>query len=196
MVEIAFCGINFIDTYQRTGLYKLPEFPAILGREASGTVIAIPEAENSTEISVGDLVCFACSNSGAYAEIALVPLSKLVRIPSFMHNRLDVAGGLPLQGMTAHYLTHDVFRIKSGDWVLIHAGAGGTGSFLIQMAKRLNARVITTVGSAEKAALALENGANHVILYKNECFQERVYDITGGKGVHVAYGKFSNTLLM
>ncbi len=180
-VKIEAAGLNFIDIYHRTGLYSVP-LPTVLGMEAAGTVDAVgPEV---TGLKPGDRVAYAMQ-LGAYAEYAIVPVGKLVLVP----DRVDThqAAAVMLQGMTAHYLSHSTYRIQDGDTVLIHAAAGGVGQLLVQMAKRRGARVIGTVSTQEKARLAAEAGADHVILYTQTDFEEEVRQFTGGAGLEVVY---------
>lgn len=187
LVRIARAGINFIDVYMRSGIYarsdtyKTP-LPMTLGMEGAGVVEAV--GEGVAEWSPGDRVAY-CLARGSYAEYAVVPAWRLVPVPDEVG--FDQATALMLQGSTAHYLTHSAFRIEPGHVCLVHAGAGGVGQILIQLAKRRGATVITTVGSAEKSAIARSRGADHTIEYRRENFRERVREITGGEGVHVAY---------
>lgn len=181
LVKVAAAGVNFIDTYHRTGLYKVA-LPFIFGGEGAGTVESL--GEGVTGFAKGDRVAWAM-NLGAYAEYAAVPAARLVKIPEgidFIH-----AAAALLQGMTAHYLTHSTFALKPGDTALIHASAGGTGLLLVQMAKRLGARVIGTAGTEAKAALAREAGADEVVLYTREDFTAAAKKFTGGRGVDVVY---------
>ncbi len=179
LVRVEAVGVNFIDIYQRRGLYPL-ELPVALGQEAAGVVEAVgPEVQ---EVRPGDRVVFS-NVQGAYAEYVLAPAWRLVPIPDGVTS--EQAAAVLLQGMTAHYLTHSTYPIKPGDVVLIHAAAGGTGQLLVQMAKRRGARVIGTVSTEEKAELAREAGADHVIFYHE--FQNEVKRLTDGQGVHVVY---------
>lgn len=188
LVQIEACGVNFIDVYQREGRYKVP-LPFVPGQEAAGTVIALgPETGDS--VKVGDRVAW-CHVMGTYAEFCAVPLSKLIAIPEGISTKQ--AAGAMLQGMTAHYLAHSTYAIRPGDDVLIHAGAGGVGLLLIQMAKRLGARVMTTVSTEEKAALARHAGADEMILYTKEDFSAKVHELTGGRGVPVVYDSVGKT---
>lgn len=181
LVKVAYSGVNFIDTYHRSGLYKLPT-PAILGSEASGTVEAVGEGVKG--FKPGDRVAYAMSR-GSYAEYHSVPASMLVQVPASVE--LDVAAAVMLQGMTAHYLTHSTFELKPGHTCLIHAAAGGTGRLLVQMASMIGARVIATVGSDDKAKLTLGDGASAAINYSTQDFVEEVKKLTDGKGVNVVY---------
>ncbi len=176
-------GLNYIDVYQRTGLYPLPELPATLGLEAAGTVEAVgPGVE---DLSPGDRVAYASPPVGAYAEARLMPADRVVKLPDGIS---DVqAAGMMLQGMTVHYLIRRTYRVKPGDTVLFHAAAGGVGLIACQWLKHLGATVIGTAGSEEKAALARAHGCDHTILYRMESVPERVRALTGGAGVPVVY---------
>lgn len=187
LVQIEACGVNFIDVYQREGRYAVP-LPFIPGQEAAGTVIAV--GPDVTKVKVGDRVAW-CHVMGAYAEFAAVPVAKLIAVPEELSTRQAAAA--MLQGMTAHYLAHSAYAIRPGDDVLIHAGAGGVGLLLIQMAKRLGARVMTTVSTEEKAALARKAGADEVIFYTKEDFAAKVRELTGGRGVPVVYDSVGKT---
>jgi len=180
-VKIEAIGLNFIDIYQRTGLYQLP-LPFTLGREAAGIVDAV--GPNATELNVGDRVAYAME-PGAYAEYAVVPAWKLVPVPAQLDSRS--AAATMLQGMTAHYLVHSTYSLKQGETALVHAAAGGVGLLLIQIAKRRGARVIGTVSTEEKARLAKAAGADEVILYSRVDFSAEVKRLTNGAGVHVIY---------
>ena len=181
LVKVAYSGVNFIDTYHRSGLYKLPT-PAILGSEAAGTVEAVGDGVKG--FKPGDRVAYAMSR-GSYAEYHSVPATMLVHVPASVE--LDVAAAVMLQGMTAHYLTHSTFELKPGHTCLIHAAAGGTGRLLVQMASMIGARVISTVGSEDKAKLTLGDGASAAINYSTQDFVEEVKKLTDGKGVNVVY---------
>lgn len=181
VIKVTAAGVNFIDTYQRTGLYKVP-LPATLGSEGAGTVESI--GEGVTSVKPGDRVAWAMAR-GAYAEYAAVPAAVLVHIPKGL-DFIEAAAAM-LQGMTAHYLTHSTFALKPGHTVLIHAAAGGTGGLMVQMAKMLGARVIGTAGSPEKADIARADGADEVILYRDHDFAEETKRITGGAGVDAVY---------
>jgi NADPH2:quinone reductase len=191
LVRIEASGVNFIDTYYREGRYPSP-LPFIPGQEAAGTVEALgPEIPGQPNpFKVGDRVAW-CSVPGTYAEYALAPTARLVRVPDGVTSQ-QAAASL-LQGMTAHYLAFSLYPIQSGDPVLIHAGAGGVGLLLIQIAKRLGARVLTTVSTDEKSALAREAGADDVILYTREDFPTRVRELTGGNGLPVVYDSVGKT---
>ena len=181
LVEIEAVGVNFIDVYFREGRYpaKLPFIP---GQEAAGTVADV--GDGVTEVAAGDRVAW-CGVQGTYAEFAVAPADRLVRVPN--HVTLEQAAAAMLQGMTAHYLCHDTYPIQPGDHVLIQAGAGGTGLLLTQMAKKLGARVFTTVSTEEKAELSREAGADEVLIYTKVDFAAEVKRLTDGEGVAVVY---------
>ena len=181
-VKIAASGVNFIDVYQRTGVYPM-ETPFTLGQEGAGKVEAV--GEGVEDLSVGDHVAWA-SVMGSYAEYAVVPADKLVPFNVTLVEA-RVAAAVMLQGMTAHYLTHSTFPIQEGQTVLVHAAAGGVGLLLCQLAKMRGARVIGTAGTEEKADLARGAGADEVILYREQDFVEETKRITDGEGVHCVY---------
>ena len=180
-VKIEASGVNYIDTYQRSGLYKVP-LPFTLGQEAAGTVDAV--GAGVTEVKVGDRVAYA-SVMGAYAEYAIVPAWRLVTVPQGVS--AQQAAAVMLQGMTAHYLACDTFPLKPGDTALVHAAAGGVGLLLVQVAKMRGARVIGTVSTEDKARLAKQVGADEVILYTQQDFETEVKRLTDNKGVDVVY---------
>jgi len=180
-------GVNFIEIYFRKGTYKA-SLPFIPGSEAAGTVEEL--GPGVTGFSAGDAVA-SVSVLGSYAEYALVPASSLVKVPAGL--TMEQAAAALLQGMTAHYLSHSTFALKAGDTALVHAGAGGVGLLLTQMAVRLGARVITTVSTKEKAELSREAGASDVILYTKQNFESEVKRLTGGKGVDVVYDSVGKT---
>lgn len=190
LVKIEAIGVNFIDVYHRTGLYPLP-LPFTPGMEAAGTVEAV--GPDAGDIQVGDRVAYAMA-VGSYAEYATVPAAKLVKVPDHLDARQAAAA--MLQGMTAHYLVTSTYTLKSGDAVLVHAAAGGVGLLLIQMAKRIGARVFGTVSTEEKARLAREAGADEIILYTEQDFQAEVRRLTEGKGVQVVYDSVGKTTFM
>lgn len=175
-------GLNYIDTYHRTGLYPLPSLPAAIGMAAAGVVEEV--GDGVTSIRPGQRVVYASPPPGAYAEQRLIPADRLVVLPDAMDDKQ--AAAMILQGMTAQYLLRRTYRVKAGDPILVHAAAGGVGSILCQWAKHLGALVIGTVGSDEKAAIARNNGCDHTIAYSRENFAERVREITGS-GVAVVY---------
>ncbi len=181
LIRIEASGVNFIDTYFREGRYPA-QLPYTLGQEAAGTVLEV--APGVTTVVPGDRVAW-CGIPGTYAEQAVAPADRLIHIPDGITTQQAAAA--ILQGMTAHYLVFATFVPQFGDRVLIHAGAGGTGLLLIQLAKRLGTQVITTVSTEEKAALARDAGADHVILYTQEDVAARVHAITGGERLPVVY---------
>ncbi len=187
VVKIAAAGVNYIDVYNREGRYKAP-LPLVLGQEAAGVVSAVGAEVH--DVAVGDRVAYS-SVLGSYAEYAAVPADRLVKIPSGVGER--EAAAAMLQGMTAHYLSHDTYPLKKGDTALIHAAAGGVGSLLVQMAHNIGARVIATVSTDEKAALAKGAGADEIILYTKVDFESETKRITGGKGVDVVYDSVGKT---
>ena len=181
-------GLNFIDVYHRRGLYPLPLLPAVIGLEAAGRVEAV--GSGVTEVSVGDRVAYAGGPTGAYSEARTIPAHRLVTLPAAIDDRL--AAAMMLKGMTAEYLLCRTFAVKAGDTILFHAAAGGVGSIACQWAKALGARVIGTVGTPEKAAIAAAHGCDHVIVTSKEDFVARVREITGGEGVPVVYDSVGN----
>jgi len=187
LVRIAASGVNFIDIYFRTGLYKA-DLPMAIGSEAAGTVEAV--GEGVTDVAPGDRVAYAMAR-GSYAEYAVVPAAQLVKIPR--HVDFHTAAAAMLQGMTAHYLTHSTFPLKAGDTCLVHAAAGGAGGLIVQLAKKLGARVFGTVSTAEKAQIAREAGADEIILYTEQEFDVEARRLTGGRGVDVVYDSVGKT---
>ncbi|HYR88663.1 MAG TPA: quinone oxidoreductase [Terriglobia bacterium] len=182
LVKIAAIGVNFIDIYDRIGVYKAAQMPLTLGREAAGTVSSV--GEGVSEVKPGDRVAYPLS-PGSYAEYAVVPAWKLVKLPDNIDFKLGAA--ITLQGMTAHYLTHSTFPLRSGHKALVHAGAGGVGLLLTQVAKKLGATVYATVGNEAKAELARGAGADEVIIYSRQDFEAEVKRLTNGRGVDVVY---------
>jgi NADPH2:quinone reductase len=174
-------GLNFIDTYQRTGLYPV-KYPAVLGAEGAGVVEAV--GEGVSRFKAGDRVAWA-GGGGGYAEYAVVAAGRVVAVPKGVTSQ--VAAGALLKGMTAEFLLRRCYQVKAGQTILVHAAAGGVGTILVQWAKHLGARVIGTVGSPEKAELAEAFGCDEVILYRDEDVAARVRELTGGAGVPVAY---------
>jgi NADPH2:quinone reductase len=175
-------GLNFIDAYHRSGLYPLPELPAVLGREAAGVVDAV--GHGVPGLRPGDRVAYALE-AGAYAECRLIDADRVVPLPGEIGDRQ--AAGMMLKGLTAHYLVRRTFRVGPEHTILLHAAAGGVGLIACQWARHLGATVIGTVGSPEKAALARAHGCHHTILYREEDFVARVRQLTGGRGVPVVY---------
>lgn len=180
-IKIEAIGLNYIDTYKRSGAYKgaLPMTP---GEEAAGVIDAV--GEGVTEFKVGQRAAYSFVQ-GAYAQYSVIPAEKALLVPDNLDTQ--TAAAALLQGMTAHYLTHDTFPLGRGHTALIHAAAGGTGQLVVQLAKLRGARVIATVGSAEKAALVRDLGADEVIIYTQQDFEAEVKRLTGGKGVDVVY---------
>jgi len=180
-IRVEAAGLNFIDTYQRSGLYAVP-LPFTLGAEVAGIVSAV--GAGVTEWVPGDRVATAKA-SGGYAAEALAPAAHVVKIPAGVTTA--TAAALMLQGLTAHYLVTDTFPLKPGDTALVHAAAGGVGLLLVQLAKRRGARVIATVGSEEKVALARAAGADEVVVYTRDAFMTAARNFTAGRGVDVVY---------
>ena len=181
VVEVGAAGLNYIDTYHRTGLYDMP-LPFTPGLEGAGTVVAVGDGVDT--VSVGDTVAWT-SNLGSYAELAAMPADTVVPVPATVG--METAAAVMLQGMTAHYLVTDTHRLTAGQKCLIHTGAGGVGLLRIQMAKLKGATVFTTVGSGEKADLALRAGADHVILYRDVDFGDEVERVAGERALNVVY---------
>jgi NADPH2:quinone reductase len=184
LVKIAASGVNYIDIYFRMGIYQAP-LPVVLGSEGAGTVEEL--GPDVTGVAVGDRVAYAMAR-GSHAEYAAVPAWQLVKIPPSID--FQTAAAAMLQGMTAHYLTHSTYPLKSGDSCLIHAAAGGTGLLLVQMAKMRGARVIGSVGNEEKVKLARDAGADEVIVYSKEDFTAKA------KGMHVVYDSVGRATFM
>lgn len=181
LIRIEAAGVNFIDVYKRTGLYRIP-LPATLGEEGAGTIAAV--GDGVRDVRPGQRVAWAGS-LGSYAEYAVVPAARLVPIPDAIASR--TAAALMLQGMTAHYLATSTWPLRRGDTCLVHAAAGGVGLLLVQIARRAGARVLATTGTDEKADLARDAGADEVIVYTREDFGKEVRRITEGRGVDVVY---------
>jgi NADPH:quinone reductase len=182
LVEIAAAGVNFIDVQHRTGRYKPPALPFTLGSEAAGVVTAV--GAGVTEVAVGDRVAYAMV-LGSYAEHAVVPARRLVKVPAAVD--LQTAAAVMLQGLTAHYLTHSTFALKPGDVALVHAAAGGAGQLITQVARLRGATVYGTVGGAAKAELARAAGAAAAIDYRTQDFGAEIKKLTNGRGVDVVY---------
>jgi NADPH2:quinone reductase len=187
LVRLEAIGVNFIDVYQRMGLYR-SALPFTPGNEGAGVVE--DTGPGSGEVSAGDRVAYA-GTLGSYAEVAIVPAWRLVKLPAGID--AGTAAAAMLQGMTAHYLTHSTYPLKPGEACLVHAAAGGVGLLLAQMARRRGARVIGTVSTKEKAELARAFGADEVILYDEQDFDLEVSRLTDGKGVHVVYDSVGRT---
>jgi len=191
-VRHAAVGLNYIDVYHRTGLYPLPALPWTPGMEGAGRVEAV--GEGVTEFKVGDRVAYASPPVGAYAEVRLIPADRVVALPDTIDD--STAAAMMLQGMTAQYLLRRTYQVQPGDAILLHAAAGGVGLIASQWARHLDATVIGTVGSDEKAELARAHGCHHVIVYTRENFVERVRDITAGQGVAVVYDSVGKETFM
>jgi NADPH2:quinone reductase len=187
LVAVEAAGLNYIDVYHRTGAYT-GAMPITLGQEGAGTVTQV--GEGVTSVKPGDRVAWT-GIFGSYAQMIAVPADRLVSIPPAITTRQ--AAATMLQGMTAHYLARSTYPLKAGDTCLIHAGAGGVGLLLTQMAKMAGAQVITTVSTAEKAALSRDAGADHVIDYTADDFEQEARRITGGRGVQVVYDGVGKT---
>ncbi|MTI08222.1 quinone oxidoreductase family protein, partial [Curvivirga aplysinae] len=181
-IKNSFIGLNYIDTYHRSGLYPVP-LPATLGLEGAGVITAV--GDGVTEFEVGDRVCYGAGPLGAYAEERLIPWDRVVKLPDSISE--ETAAAMMLQGMTVEYLIRRTYRVKEGDTVLFHAAAGGVGLLACQWLKQLGATVIGTVGSEAKAELAKAHGADHIIYYNEENVATKVKEITDGKGVPVVY---------
>ncbi|MGD0567726.1 MAG: quinone oxidoreductase [Candidatus Sulfotelmatobacter sp.] len=187
VVKLGASGVNFIDVYHREGRYKVP-LPFVPGQEGAGVVTAAGAEANSVE--VGERVAWS-GPMGSYAEYAALPVDRLVPIPHGVSDQQAAAA--MLQGMTAHYLSHDTFPLKKGETALVHAAAGGVGLLLVQMAHNIGARVIATVSTEAKAKLASEAGADEIILYTQADFEVETKRLTGGKGVDVVYDSVGKT---
>jgi NADPH2:quinone reductase len=190
LVKIEASGINFIDVYFRTGLYKA-DLPFTPGSEAAGVVEAV--GDGVTEVSAGDRVVYAMTR-GSYAEYAAVPAWQLVKLPPSLDSKLAAAA--MLQGMTAHYLTHSTYPLKPGETALLHAAAGGAGLLIVQMAKMLGARVIGTVSTDAKAEFAKAAGADDIVFYTRQDFEAEVKRLTQGRGVDVVYDSVGQTTFL
>ncbi|NMG63838.1 NADPH:quinone reductase [Azoarcus indigens] len=184
-------GLNFVDTYYRSGLYPTP-LPSGIGAEAAGVVEAL--GEGVTDLQVGDRVAYAGGPQGAYAEARNLQADRLVRLPEALS--FEQGAAMMLQGLTAQYLLRRTYRVQPGDTVLIHAAAGGVGLLMCQWAKALGATVIGTVGSDAKAELAAAHGCDHPIVYTRESFPARVRELTGGEGVPVVYDSIGKDTFM
>ena len=176
------CGLNFIDIYMRSGIYPLPEVPSILGMEAAGVVEEL--GEEVTELKVGDRVAYAMI-PGAYTEERIIDAKHLIKIPDSIDDQ--TAATMMLKGLTAHYLLFRTYPVKAGDTILVYAASGGVGLMLCQWAKHLGATVIGCVGSKEKADIAMANGCDHPVYYREEDIAKRVRELTNGEGVAVVY---------
>lgn len=181
LVKIAVSGLNFIDVQHRAGRYKI-QLPFTVGSEGAGTVEAV--GDGVTDVKKGDRVAYVMI-PGSYAEYAVVPAARLVPLPDGID--FQSAAAVMLQGLTAHYLTHSTYPLTSGEYALVHAGAGGAGLMITQIARKRGAHVIATVGTEAKAELAKQAGANDVVVYTRQDFEVEVKRITGGRGVDVVY---------
>jgi NADPH2:quinone reductase len=182
LVRIGAAGVNFIDVQLRTGGYPTPDPPFTLGMEGAGTVTEV--GANVTQPAVGDRVAYAMV-LGSYAEYAIVPADRLVPLPDGID--FETAAAAMLQGMTAHYLTHSTYALESGDSVLVHAAAGGTGQLITQIARNIGATVYGTVGRHDKVETARRAGADEVIVYGDRDFETEIKRLTNGRGVDVVY---------
>lgn len=176
-------GLNYIDTYHRSGLYPVPKLPSGIGLEGAGVIEALGEGVSG--FAVGDRVAYAHGPLGAYAEVRNLPADRAVKLPDALS--FEQGAAMMLQGLTAQYLLRRTHRVQAGETILVHAAAGGVGSILVQWGKALGATVIGTVGSDEKAERVKALGCDHVIVYSREDFVARVKELTGGRGVRVAY---------
>lgn len=187
LIKVAYAGVNFIDIYMRNGTYARSHtyqtpLPMVIGMEASGTIEAM--GEGVSDLAIGQRVAF-CLSRGAYAEFVAVPAWKLAPVPDGV--AMESGAAIMLQGCTAHYLSRSAFPLQPGQSCLVHAGAGGVGQLLIQLAKRAGATVFATVSTKEKADIATSVGADHCILYRNMDFRDEVMRLTEGRGVDVVY---------
>lgn len=187
LIKLHAIGVNFIDTYQRSGSYQIP-LPYLPGQEGAGEIVAV--GPGVTGLRKGDRVAYTGAST-SYAEMAVIPAARLVKLPDNMS--YETAAAVMLQGMTAHYLTHSTYPLKQGDTCLVHAAAGGVGLLLTQMAKMRGATVIGTVSTPAKADLARSVGADHIILYTEQDFQEETLRFTGGKKLPVVYDSVGKT---
>ena len=181
VVQIKAAGVNFIDVYFREGRYPAP-LPFVVGQEAAGIVTTV--GVDALNVKPGDRVAY-CGVLGSYADYAAVPAERLVHVPDELD--FNHAAAAMLQGMTAHYLSHSTYQLQAGETALIHAAAGGVGQLLVQMAKKLGARVIATAGTPAKAQLARDAGADECIVYTEADFETETRRLTDGQGVHVVY---------
>ena len=188
-VRHSFVGLNYIDTYHRSGLYPIAESPFTPGLEGAGAVEAV--GDGVEDLAVGDRIAYAAPPMGAYAEVRLMTAANVVKVPDGVDD--ETAAAMMLKGMTVEYLLRRTYPVKAGETILFHAAAGGVGLIACQWAKAIGATVIGTVGTDEKAALARAHGCDHPVVYTHENFVERVREITGGKGVPVAYDSVGKT---
>jgi len=176
-------GLNFTDIHFRTGRYPLQEFPHVIGMEAAGVVEEI--GAGVTEVQVGDRVAYASEKPRAYAQMTVMPVTRLIKLPDFIDD--ETAAAAILKGLTAQYLLRGAYAVEAGETILVHAAAGGVGLIMCQWAKHLGVRVIGTVSTEHKAALARQNGCEHPIVYTEEDVVARVRELTGGEGLPVVY---------
>ena len=188
-VRHSFVGLNYIDAYHRSGLYPIAESPFTPGLEGAGAVEAV--GDGVADLAVGDRIAYAAPPMGAYAEVRLMTAANVVKVPDGVDD--ETAAAMMLKGMTVEYLLRRTYPVKAGETILFHAAAGGVGLIACQWAKAIGATVIGTVGTDEKAALARAHGCDHPVVYTREDFVERVREITGGKGVPVAYDSVGKT---
>ena len=188
-VRHGFVGLNYIDTYHRSGLYPIAESPFTPGLEGAGAVEAV--GDGVEDLAVGDRIAYAAPPMGAYAEVRLMTAANVVKVPDGVDD--ETAAAMMLKGMTVEYLLRRTYPVKAGETILFHAAAGGVGLIACQWAKAIGATVIGTVGTDEKAELARAHGCDHPVVYTREDFVERVREITGGKGVPVAYDSVGKT---
>ena len=191
LVSQSVIGVNFVDTYFRSGLYPVETLPAILGFEAAGVVVDV--GKQVSHLQPGDRVAYTGGALGAYTESRLLPESRLVKLPDKVS--FEAAGSTMLRGLTAHMLLHKVHPTQCGDWILVHAAAGGLGQIVTRWAKRLGANVIGTVGSVEKAAIARQAGADFVLLHPDGDWAEEAVRLSDGKGVHLAIDGIGGNML-
>ena len=184
-------GLNYIDTYHRSGLYPVP-LPSGIGLEAAGVVEAV--GEDVKGLKAGDRIAYGSGPIGAYSQVRCMPANRVIKIPKAISD--ETAAGMMLKGMTVRYLLRATYKVKRGQTILLHAAAGGVGQILSQWAKALGVKVIGTVGSDDKMELALQQGCAHVINYSRENVVARVKEITGGKGVPVVYDGVGQATLM
>jgi NADPH2:quinone reductase len=183
LVRHSAIGLNFTDIHFRTGRYPLPSLPHVIGMEAAGVVEAV--GAGVTDVNVGDRVCYASEKPRAYAQAVVMPTTRLIKVPDWMED--ETAAASILKGLTAQYLIRGAWPVQAGETILVQAAAGGVGLIMCQWAKHLGARVIGTVSTDEKAALARQNGCSHTIVYTREDIVARVHEISGGKGLPVVF---------
>ena len=195
LVRVAAAGVNFMDVHTRQGKYRDSRtypvrIPCTLGMEGAGEVVEV--GAGVTSLGAGDRVAW-CISWGAYADFAIVPAARLARLPDDI--RYDVAAASIFQGSTAHYLIEDVAKLEAGMTCLVHAASGGIGQLLVQLARRRGVEVFATTSTPQKAAIARERGADHVMFYENGAFADRIRELTDGKGVDVVFDAVGKTTL-